>query len=117
VADHEVTLGEVHRLILAVQKDLRDMRGEVIGRREYEADQKGIGQRFQDLSREITDLEASIAAVDTKLDSKVDAIEESLAAAERERRQNNSRWTLALVMAVVSPVLAIVVSVLLRGGV
>lgn len=102
----EVTTGEVYRLLLAVQKDVREMRADVVGRKEYEADQEGIDRRFQDSASMHTRLEGQIAAVVARVD-----------ATEKEQRQNRSKWTFAIVMAVVTPILGVVVSVLFRGGV
>lgn len=115
MADHEVTTGEVYRLLLSVQADVRSMRAEVIGRNEYEADQESIDRRFQESAKVHTDLETKVTAVRTQLGGEITKIREGLEAAEKEQRQNRSKWALALTIAIVSSVLSIVAGVLVQG--
>lgn len=114
--EHEVTIGEVYRLFQQIDRRLETISKDMVHRGEYDADKRGIDQRFQESSRVHTELEARVAKVDTKVDSEVAAIERRLDESAKEQRQARSKWTLAIAMAVVSPILTIVVSILIRGG-
>jgi len=116
VPENEVTLGEVYRAIVEVRQEQRDMRKDLVGRAEYESDQEGINRRFEESSKVHTVLEAKVAAVDTKVDAKVSALEQKAAEAEKEQRQNRGKWTFALVMAGVGAVLSFIGSVLVAQG-
>jgi hypothetical protein len=105
VADHEVTTGEVYRLLLSVKDDLRSLGATVVHRPEYDADKRALDRRFEQSAEVHVDLRQEIAEISARIE-----------ASEREQRQNRSKWTLAIVMAIVSPVFAIVASVLIRGG-
>jgi hypothetical protein len=112
--DHEVTLGEVYRAIVEVRQEQRDMRRDLVGRAEYEADQEGIDRRFEESGRVHVVLEAKVAAVDAKVDSKVTTLEQKIDAAEKDQRANRSKWALAWVGIVASPLLGIVFNIILR---
>jgi predicted nucleotidyltransferase component of viral defense system len=116
VADHEVTLGEVYRLAERIDKRLDAITKEMVGRDAYEADKRATERRFKDAENDHAELKATVAAVDAKVDSKVKALETSIAGAEKERQQERSRRGFVLFMAVASPVIAVVVSILFNGG-
>jgi len=59
--DHEITIGEVGRRLGEVLVELREMHRDLIGRAEYEADQKGIDRRFEESGKVHTALEAKVA--------------------------------------------------------
>lgn len=80
MADHDVTLGEVHRRQLETLAEVRDMRKDLIGRPEYEADQEGIDRRFQDSATVHTQLETKVST--EKAERKADVAEEAV---EREK--------------------------------
>lgn len=60
--ENEVTLGEVGRRLGEVLLEIRDMRKDLVGRPEYEADQEGIDRRFEESGKIHTALEAKVAA-------------------------------------------------------
>lgn len=80
MVDHDVTLGEVHRRQLETLSEVRDMRKDLIGRPEYEADQEGIVRQFQESAKVHTQLETKVAA--ETVERKADVAEE---AADREK--------------------------------
>jgi hypothetical protein len=80
VPDHEITLGEVGRRLGEVLVELREMHRDLIGRAEYEADQKGVDRRFEESGKVHVQLEARVAEVNAA--RKVAVTEE---ATEREK--------------------------------
>lgn len=115
--DHnDVTLGEVYRLIVSMDKRLSESLSKVVGRDEYEADQEGINRRFEDSSKTHTALETKVAAVDAKYAAEIKDIRGTQEAQDKESRANRSKWIFAVVMAVASPVLAFIVNLIARGG-
>lgn len=116
--ENEVTLGEVSRRLGDVLGELRDMRKDLIGRAEYEADQEGIDRRFEESGKVHVVLETKVAAVDSKVDARFADLEQKAADAANEQRRNRGNWTLSLVVAVVGAVLSFVGSAILfiQGG-
>lgn len=116
MTDHDVTLGEVYRLVQSVLQEQRAMRTDLVGRAEYESDQEGTDRRFEESNKVHTALDAKVAKVDARVDAKIEALEQKVEAQEKEQRQNRSKWFFAVAMAVVSPVLAFIVNLIARGG-
>lgn len=127
MADHEPTLGEVYRLVLGVGHDLRDMRKDLVGRAEYEADQEGIDRRFQGSNETHTEMKADIAGVKAealggikdlvrRMDESDKEEQRRKDDIEKEQRQNRSTRTFAIIMAVASAVLAVITPILLGAG-
>jgi hypothetical protein len=127
MAEYEPTIGEVYRLIVAVQTQLRDMQKDLIGRGEYSADKAGIERRFQGLVEDQGELKADIATVKAESATGVRDLAKRMDDADRderqrkddlekEQRQNRSTRTLAIVMAAASPILAIIVGILFNPG-
>lgn len=116
MADHEVTLGEVYRAIVEVRQEQRDMRKDLVGRKEYEADQEGIERRFQNSDAIHNQLDSKVAAVDAKHIVEIKDLKASLAAAEKEQRQNKSKWILAMVTAAAGAVFSVIAAIALQGG-
>lgn len=112
--EHDVTLGEVYRLIVSMDKRLSESISMVVGRAEYEADQEGVNRRFEESGKVHTDLKAEVSAVDTKHDAKHAALEQKIDAGEKEQRANRSKWTLSLVSSGVTFILSIIAAVLIR---
>lgn len=139
MADHEPTLGEVYRLVLGLGHDLRDMRKDLVGRAEYEADQEGIDRRFQGSNDVHNQLDSKVSTVKSDLTSalatakaeliaeaaqskaelvaRADKAEAAQAAIEKAQRENRAKWIFALVMAGASSILATVVPILIRGSI
>lgn len=120
MAEHDVTTGELYRLIQSMDKKLDQHHSDMVGRAEYEADQEGIDRRFEESGKVHTVLEAKVAAVDTKLDARFTDLEKKAADNATEQRRNRSNWTLSLVVAGVGAVLSFVGSTILilyiQGG-
>lgn len=112
--EHDVTLGEVYRLIVSMDKRLSESLSKVVGRDEYEADQEGVNRRFEESGKVHIQLESKVAAVDTKHDAKHAALEQKIEAGEKEQRANRSKWTFSLVGSGVTFVLSIIAAVLIR---
>lgn len=116
MAEHNVTSDELYRLIQSMDKKLDRMHSDMVGRKEYEADQEGIERRFQNSDAIHNQLDSKVAAVDAKHAAELKDIRSSLAAAEKDQRQNKSKWTLAMVTAVVGAVLSVIAGIALQGG-
>lgn len=104
-----MTLGELGRRIEAMHKDMRDMRGELVGRREYDSDQVGIDRRFKEV-------EADVSDQGRRLDGVVSDIAKDKADVATWQRSNRAQWVLALVLAVAGPIITIIVTRLAGGA-
>lgn len=112
--EHDVTAGELYRLIQSMDKKLDTMHMDMVGRKEYEADQEGVNRRFEESGKVHTDLKAEVAAVDTKHDARHAALEQKIEAGEKMQRETRSKWTLSLVGSGVTFVLSIIAAILIR---
>jgi len=112
VAENDISAAEVHRLFQLLQLDVRDLRRDLVGRAEYESDQEGINRRFEDSGRTHTTLEAKVAGVDAKYAAEIKDLRANQEAQEKEQRANRSKWQFAIVMAVVTPILALIVNLI-----
>lgn len=65
----EPTLGELGRRLERIEQRLEQFYQDVIGRREYEADQEGIAQKFQQSADVHSEIKATTAALDIKIDA------------------------------------------------
>lgn len=115
--EHDVTLGEVYRLVVSVQKDLRDLRTDLVGRAEYESDQEGIDRRFQGSAEVHAELKSEIVAVKTEGTSAVKEINGRLDAAEEAQKRNRQQWTLALVGIGATAIIGPIATILIQGSV
>lgn len=102
--EHEITLGEVYRLVSKVDRRLDTMAESMVGRKEYEADQEGIDRRFRESGDTHVRLEKQISSLAERVDS-----------TEKEQRQSRSRWLQSIAIAALSAVLAVIVPLMLRG--
>ena len=108
MAEHEVTLGEVYRLISETRKDIRDMRTDLIGRAEYESDQEATAAKFARVDDAIKDwrntstaehvqIRAELKAAKLDAEKATDALRSRMHTAEE--RGKSQRW--AVVLAVI----------------
>lgn len=102
--DHEITLGEVYRAVVKLDLRFDALQKEMVGRKEYEADQEGIDRRFKDSTDTHIRLESAINAISRRQDE-----------TEKEQRQAKSRWLQSIAIAALGAVLAVIVPLMLRG--
>jgi len=102
--DHEITLGEVYRAVIKLDGRLDSLATEMVGRKEYEADQEGIDRRFRESGDTHVRLEKAISTLAERVDS-----------TEKEQRQSRSRWFQSIAIAALGAVLAVIVPLMLRG--
>lgn len=109
-------MGEVYRLVIAVQHDLRDMRKDLIGRGEYESDQEGIDRRFQSSVEAHTELKSDISSVIAESRTGIKDLSKRMDDAEKEARQGRGKWVLAMVTAAAGAVFSVIAAIALQGG-
>jgi hypothetical protein len=133
VADHDITLGEVHRNQAALERRLDNAIANAVGVREYLADQKGTHDRLEHLGSAISGVRADFASLDTKHDADIQAVRTEHAidvkemraeakdiagkqdAYEEAQRSSRSKWILTWVGLIAGPILVAVVGILFRG--
>lgn len=123
MADHDITIGELHRNQERLERRLNDAIENTVGQREYKADQVASNQRFQDLGREIGGVRAGIASVDTKHDAdikevrgEIGGVEDKQEAYEKEQRASKSKWIVVWAGLIAGPIIATIVGILFRGA-
>lgn len=114
--EHEVTLGEVYRLVVAVQKDLREFQRELVGRKEYQSDQTGIDRRFAGLTTELAEIKSDLASADARLEAETGEITRRLDETDKEQRRNRQSWTLSLVGIGATAILGPIATILIQGS-
>lgn len=113
---HEVTLGEVYRGIQRLDAHLERIATDMVGRGEYEADQESIAARFAHHDQALAEWKHQSTAAHVDLGGRIDGLSSRMHDAEKAQKENRSKWTLAIVIAVVSPVATFLVNLMLRGG-
>lgn len=108
--DHEITLGEVYRLVLRVDGRLDAITRDMVGRNEYESDQEGIERR-------LTVLETKISAEGAKLHSRIDEVQRSDTDLRKVQIQGRLAMVGSGVAALIAAVGLIVVAIINRGGI
>lgn len=106
----DVTLGEVARRIDSVLTEVRDMRKDVIGRREYESDQEGIAVKFATAERALRDWKTTSTEANVDLGARISALAARTEKNEENQKANRQKWIFALVMALASPLAAFLVN-------
>lgn len=110
MAEHEVTLGEVYRLVLRVDGRLDALSRDMVGRNEYESDQEAIERR-------LAALETKTSAEHAKLHTRVDDLQKSELDLKKVQTQGRLALAGSALAALVAVVGAIVVAIINQGGI
>lgn len=113
---HDVTLGEVYRLVTKVDQRLDLITQQMVGRAEYESDQEGTVARFQQQESALRDWKTESSAAHASLGARIDTLAQRAENTEKAQKDNRSKWIFALVMALVGPLASTLVALALRGG-
>ena len=109
-AGHDVTLGEVYRLVLRVDTRLDALARDMVGRNEYEADKEGTDRR-------LATLEQKTSTEHAKLHARIDEVQRSDTDLRKVQIQGRLAMVGAGVAALISAVGLIVVAIINRGGI
>ncbi|GMA33498.1 hypothetical protein [Litorihabitans aurantiacus] len=94
----DVTLGELGRRINDVGGDVKELRKEVVGRREYEESQRGTNLRL------------------TTVEAKVIALEADVETERKERAAARAQRGMQVALMIAGPIVATVVAFIVGGG-
>lgn len=108
--DHQVTLGEVYRLVLRVDSRLDALSRDMVGRNEYESDQEATERR-------LSALEAKTSAETGKLHGRIDGLQKSDLDLKKVQTQGRLALAGSAIAALVAAVGLIVVAIINRGGI
>ena len=107
---HDVTLGEVYRLVLRVDTRLDAITRDMVSRNEYEADQEAVDHR-------LSAVESKTSAEHAKLHSRIDALQTQEADVRKAQAQGRIGMWASIGAALVTTVGLVVVAIINRGGI
>lgn len=134
MADHEYTLGELARNQGSSERRLDNAIRDMVGVREYKADQARTALSIDNLARDLGFLRSDFAAHSTKHEADIDAVrkehaadvkelhqadkavEDKQEAYEKDQRSTRSKWILTWVGLVVGPIIVSIVGALFDQG-
>lgn len=112
---HDITLGEVYRLLVSMDRKIEETNRNVVGRAEYESDQEGNAARHKANEDALREWKQTSTEAHIELGVRITAVAQRVETGEKAQKENRSKWILAIVMAVASPIAAILVSLIFRG--
>ena len=115
-ARHDITLGEVYRLLLSMDNKISETNRNMVGRAEYESDQEGNAARHKSNEDALREWKQSSTEAHSKLEASIAVVASKVEQGEKYQKESRAKWILAIVMAIVSPVAAILVTLLFRGA-
>ena len=112
---YDITLGEVYRLLVSMDRKIEETNRNVVGRAEYESDQEGNIARHKANEDALREWKQTSTEAHIELGARITTVAQRVETGEKAQKENRSKWILAIVMAVASPIAAILVSLIFRG--